>query len=241
MLGDIMQRYFSKKLTNEIFLLSEDDWHHIKHVMRLQAGDKIEVVYNHELYLSCLEDVNGMLNARIEKRLEEQLENIPEITLCLPLVKEEKMDFMIQKATELGVSKIIPLKLERCLVKLDEKRAEKRLNRWRKIAKEASEQSKRFTIPEISSIQSLTSLDCEGLKIICSTSEDRVNLHNLLQSHKTCDRIIVVIGPEGGLTEEEERTLTQKEFHKVSLGPRILRVETVPIFFLSVINYEYME
>lgn len=236
-----MQRYFSNQLVDQEFLLSNDDWHHIKTVMRLQAGDKIEVVYKQELHLACLENVNKVLKARDEKNLGKVGECIPEITLCIPLVKEEKMDFIIQKATELGVRKIIPLKLERCLVKLDETRALKRVSRWQKIAKEASEQSKRTTIPQISSIQRITDLPDEGLKLICSTSEDRVNLHNLLQSHKTCDRIVVVIGPEGGLTKEEEQVLCDMEFQRVSLGNRILRVETVPIFFLSVINYEYME
>lgn len=237
-----MQRYFSKELKDGYFELSKNDLYHIKTVMRMKQADKIEVVYQEQVYLACIENVNGVYKIRQLKKLEQGIQKIPEIILAIPLLKEAKMDFVIQKATELGVHKIIPVKMERSVVKLDKTKETKKLERWRKIAKEASEQSKRVTIPEITKVSTLDSMkNIEALKLVCSTIATENNLPNLLQTHHTCDRILVAIGPEGGLSRDEEKLLINIGFHPVRLGNNIMRVETVPIFFLSVINYEYME
>lgn len=237
-----MQRYFSNKKIDDTFELSSDDFYHIKTVMRLKANDKIEVVYQKQTYLCCLENVNEVLKVRQLDIMDEGVQSIPELVLCIPLLKEAKMDLIIQKATELGVSKIIPIKLARSLIKLDENKLDKKLERWNKIAKEASEQSKRITIPEVTNLKSIDELEkIEALKLVCSTIAKENNLPFLLQSHHACDRILVVVGPEGGLTSEEEKRLINTGFNPVRLGNNIMRVETVPIFFLSVINYEYME
>lgn len=237
-----MQRYFSKTLIDGYFKLDESDLYHIKTVMRMHHGDQVEVVYQNQVYLSCIENVNGLYRIRQLEKVEQGIQKIPEIILAIPLLKEAKMDFIIQKATELGVHKIVPVRMARSVVKLDPAKESKKLERWRKIAKEASEQSKRVTIPEITKVSKLASLEqMDALKLVCSTISTENNLPNLLQTHKTCDRILVVIGPEGGLSMDEEELLIQIGFHPVRLGNNIMRVETVPIFFLSVINYEYME
>lgn len=237
-----MQRYFSQRRQNNYFELRDDDIYHIKTVMRMKEGDQIEVVYQEQVYLSCIENVNGVYKVRQIKELEQGVQNIPELILCIPLLKEAKMDFVIQKATELGVGRIIPMKMERSIVKIDRNREQKKLIRWQKIAKEASEQAKRVTIPVIEPVQTLSDLaKISALKLVCSTVATENNLSNLLQMHRTCDRILVVIGPEGGLSSAEEEQLVAMDFHQVRLGNNIMRVETVPIFFLSVINYEYME
>lgn len=237
-----MQRYFSKTLIDGYFELSDNDLYHIKTVMRMKHNDKIEVVYQNEVYLSCIENVNDVYKIRQLEIMEQGTQKIPEIILAIPLLKESKMDFVIQKATELGVSKIIPVRTSRSVVKLDKTKETKKLERWRKIAKEASEQSKRVTIPEIAEIDALASLEnIDALKLVCSTIATENNLPKLLQTYHTCDRILVAIGPEGGLSESEEQMLINIGFHPVRLGNNIMRVETVPIFFLSVINYEYME
>lgn len=237
-----MQRYFSQRRQASYFELPDDDIYHIKTVMRMKSGDQIEVVYQEQVYLSCIEIVNNIYKIRQIEKLEQGVQHIPEIILCIPLLKEAKMDFVIQKATELGVGRIIPLKTVRSIVKLDQTREQKKLMRWQKIAKEASEQAKRITIPVIEPVQTLSDLEkISALKLVCSTVAMENNLSNLLQMHRTCDRILVVIGPEGGLSSEEEEQLVAMNFHQVRLGNNIMRVETVPIFFLSVINYEYME
>ena len=237
-----MQRYFSTRLKNGYFELSQDDFYHIQTVMRLKERDKIEVVYEKKAYLCCLENVNGRVQIKCLEEIQGEEQQIPEVILCIPLLKEQKMDFVIQKATELGVSKIIPIRLERSIVKLDSKKESKKIERWNRICKEASEQSKRLSIPVVTEVTEITDLkNIDALKIVCSTTCHDFHLQKLLQTHKKCDRILIVIGPEGGITEKEEKQLFDIGFQPVRLGNNIMRVETVPIFFLSVINYEYME
>lgn len=121
LIGDYMQRYFSKELINNKFILNEDDMYHIKTVMRMKDNDKIQVVYNEEVYLCKY--INNEINI-IKK--EEKLNDIAkEIILAIPLLKETKMDLIIQKSTELGVSKIIPIITERSIIKLNDKEAKK--------------------------------------------------------------------------------------------------------------------
>ncbi len=237
-----MQRYFSNKLVNDYFLLSDDDIYHIKTVMRLKENDKIEVVYKNIAYLCNLENSDEKIQVKCLEEIQNVEQSIPEIILCIPLLKEQKMDFIIQKATELGVSKIIPIRLERSIIKLDPSREEKKLARWNRICKEASEQSKRLSIPIVTSIMNIEDLESiDALKIVCSTSSTNFSLHNLLQTYFNCDRILIVVGPEGGLTKNEEKKLVDIGFELVRLGNNIMRVETVPVFLLSIINYEYME
>ena len=152
------------------------------------------------------------------------------------------MDLVLQKATELGVTKIIPVTMERSIVKLDDSKEVKKIDRWSKICKEASEQSKRNSIPVISNIMTLKELVKEkGIKIVCSTIEKENNLKKFLTEHKNYDKIIIVVGPEGGISSKEEEYLVSEGFTRVSSGKRIMRVETVPIFILSALNYEFME
>ena len=132
--------------------------------------------------------------------------------------------------------------MERTIVKISNDKIDKKLERWTKICKEASEQSKRTDIPVITKIKKLKELEnLEGIKMICSTSENKYLFKNFLTDNGKYDKINIVIGPEGGLSTFEEELLTNIGFTKVSLGKRILRVETVPMFVLSVLNYENME
>jgi 16S rRNA (uracil1498-N3)-methyltransferase len=148
----------------------------------------------------------------------------------------------VQKATELGVDEIIPVEMERSIVKLTNDKIEKKLERWTKICKEASEQSKRTDIPTITRVKKLSELkDLDGLKMVCSTTEKENLLKKFLTDNTNYDKINIVIGPEGGISPREEDKLVELGFQRVSLGKRIMRVETVPMFVLSVLNYEFME
>lgn len=237
-----MQRYFSTKKENDIFYLKEDDLYHITRVMRMKDQDEIEVVYDQNVYLCCLENVNTNLVVRVKKIQEKKADFMKEIVLAIPLLKEQKMDFILQKATELGVSKIVPILTERSIIKLEQGRENKKIDRWQKIVKEASEQSMRTLIPEVTSIKKIAELrDFDGLKLVCSTTEKENNVKNILNKNLDCDKIIVVIGPEGGLSKKEEDQLVEIGFQKMTLGPRIMRVETVPLFIMSVLNYQFME
>lgn len=232
-----MQRYFTNKLKDNVFILNNDDMYHIKTVMRMKTNDKVEVVYNNELYICNLDKDDNIV---IQEKLNQIKNKKVYTTLCVPVLQEQKMSFILQKATELGVDEIIPIITKRSVVKINGKE-EQKLIRWRKICKEASEQSKRLDIPIVSSIKSINELNLDGIKIICSTKEKSNSIKKVLQKMIKCDKMVMVIGPEGGLSEEEENILIKQDFIPVTLGDNIMRVETVPIYLLSVLNYELME
>lgn len=149
------------------------------------------------------------------------------------------MDLILQKLTELGVSRIIPVSMERSIVKLDKERFNKKKVRWESICKEASEQSKRTNIPiieDIKSIKDLTKEDAD-LKLVASTKEKEKLLNYYLQSIEDCAKIIMVIGPEGGISDKEEDILVSNDYNRVSFGNLIFRVETATIYVASIINY----
>ncbi|MEG0021598.1 MAG: RsmE family RNA methyltransferase [Bacilli bacterium] len=234
-----MQRYFSKELKNNIFTLNKDDLYHIIKVMRMKQNELIEVVFDHEVYLCKL---NADYEADKIKIIEKDKSNIIKRVLIIPLLKEQKFDLILQKATELGVDEIIPVIMERSVVKRTPEKEEKKLERWSKIIKEASEQSKRTDIPSITKVRKLNELEeLDGLKMVCSTSTKTLQFKNFLTNNKNYDKINIVIGPEGGISPKEEEYLEKIGFTRVSLGSKIMRVETVPMFVLSVLNYENME
>ena len=224
-----MQRYFCKKIVNNKVTLYDDDYHHIKNVMRMNVNDKIEVVFEKKVY-ECIIKSRDYKTIEIDKELNIDLKDEIEITLVIPLLKEQKMDFVLQKATELGISKIIPYYAQRSIVKDISEKEDKKIIRWSRICKEASEQSKR-----------IEDLNLDGVKLVCSTCEKNENLKMFLQSQNIYDKITIVVGPEGGLTSNEEQKFNSLGYKSVTLGNRIMRVETVPIFILSVLNYELME
>ena len=235
-----MQRYFSTQKINNTFSLSSDDLYHIKTVMRMKDKENIQVVYEEKPYLCEVRYIDNDIQINEIEELKQDKEIIPEITLLIPILKEQKMDYIFQKATELGVNKFIPVIMERSVVKVGEKE-NKKLDRWKKIVKEASEQSHRNTIPTIENIIKLKDLEIDGLKLICSTVEKENTIKRVFQKNTNYDKMSVLVGPEGGISEKEENLLKEKGFIPVTLGPRIMRVETVPLYLMSIINYEYME
>ncbi len=237
-----MQRYFSSKKVENSFLLNDDDLYHIRTVMRMKDNDNIIVVYQEQAYLCCLHNVKQNIEIRIVKEIENTYSNLPEVTIIVPILKEAKMDLILQKCTELGVDKIIPIITNRSIIKLKESDYNKKIVRWKRIVKEASEQSHRNTIPVLLEIKKISDLETlDGIKVVCSTKEKVKNIKNVMKKVTKCDKISIVVGPEGGLDLKEEEKLNAIGFESVTLGSRILRVETAPIFILSLINYEFME
>lgn len=233
-----MQRYFTTIKKGNNFTLSSEDLYHIKTVMRMTNDSKLEVVYDKKLFLCHLTLPDTIT---IDKETSSNQSSLLDITLVIPVLKEPKMDLILQKATELGVSNIIPVMMERSIVKVDGKEL-KKVERWQKICKEASEQSKRLLIPHVSNVMSLKELNkIDGLKLVCSTKEQGNTIRNLLHNLHDYDKITIVVGPEGGLSSNEEDSLIKDGFIPVTLGNLIMRVETVPIYLLSVINYINME
>ena len=234
-----MQRYFAIDKVNDLFILESSDLHHICNVMRMKSGDFIEVVFDRVLY-RCKVNINNNVSVCYDSILPGNLD-VMDIVLIIPVLKEQKMDLVLQKATELGVTHIIPVITERCIVKLND-RESKKLDRWSRIVKEASEQCKRISIPVIGGVCSISDLNfSDGVKLVCSTRENRKNLKNIMHNLNGCDKMYIVVGPEGGLSISEEEKLNSLGFVSITLGKRIMRVETVPMYVLSVLNYELME
>ncbi len=228
-----MQRYFSDIKKDNCLILNSDDLYHIKTVMRMKE-DYIEVVYQNKLHICKLDkDYNALIVDVKDDVNNKKLK----YTLCIPLLQEQKMSFVLQKATELGVDEIIPVLTTRSIVRITDKE-NKKIERWNKICKEASEQSKRLDIPVIKKITKIDDLKIDGLKLLCSTQEKENTLKKELKKTTNYDRIVMIVGPEGGLTTEEENKLKSLDFVPITLGKNIMRVETVPIYLLSVLNYE---
>lgn len=233
-----MQRYFAKNIENNKVELEQSDYHHIKNVMRYKKNDNIEVVFNNKLFIATILDIQNY-DIKIIEEKEDNNELPVDLCVAVGLVKEQKMDLILQKLTELGVKRIIPIKMSRSIVNLDDKKIDKKLLRWTTICKEASEQSKRNIIPIIDkpmTLNELLKIEAD-IKLVASVKEDKNFIANYLQSNKNYVKIIVVIGPEGGISYEEEEKLNKNNFISVSLGTTVLRVETAAIYVASVINY----
>ncbi len=235
-----MQRYFSNLIKNNEYLLSDDDSYHIKKVMRMNIGNMIEIVDNKKVMICQITSFDPV-KAKVVKELNEYNENDKKIILVQSLVNETKMDYVLQKGTELGVNEFYAFKAINSVIKENEK-SNKKIIRWQKIVKEASEQSKRNIIPKVNDIIDIHELCMikADVKLLLTVNELTKNIKNILKSLKKCDTIIIVVGPEGGFTVDEERILTQNGYISTSLGGRVLRTETAGVVAISMINYEWM-
>ncbi len=233
-----MQQYFAK---DKNLTLEDGDYHHIKNVMKMKTGDLIKVVYDGITYTCRLTKI-------CDKSLFEVVENQEKknkeyhVSVAFSLIKEQRLDYLLQKCTESGVDELIPINTARSVVKIKQEKMKSKKDRWKKICKEASEQSFRQNIPFISDILSLKELSKKDydLKLLCSLNKNTKNIKKVLQKNNKCDKILIVIGPEGGFDSKEEEYLIQNDFLSVSLGDGVLRAETAPVVALSMINYEFM-
>ncbi len=236
-----MQRYFVNNKEKDIFYLSDNDSYHIKKVMRMTLKDKIEIVYNNSLYICIITKLETPVECKIIEKVKSNIEEKPNIIIAQALVKEQKMDLILQKSCELGVYEIIPFNCNRSIVKINKDESNK-IKRWEKILKEASEQSKRTDIPIIKGIinfKDLINIPCNH-KFICDVKEKEKTIKRVLSNVKKSDTMICVIGPEGGFTDDEVQFLIKNGFISISLGNNVLRTETASSFILSCVNYEFM-
>ena len=248
-----MPRFFvkNKQVTeNAIFIIGEDV-KHIKNVLRKQIGDIIEICNQetgktYKCEISKIEE-QEIQNTIIEE-MQEEAENL-QVDIYQGLPKADKMELIIQKSIELGVHSIFPVEMKRCIVKLDDKTASKKIERWQKIAESAAKQSGRNTVPEVHKIIKLEEIiklkDEYNSIIVCYENEKNntlkshlLNLKQKLTSNANI-KIALVIGPEGGLEENEVDLLKQNGAKVVTLGNIILRTETVALNLLSILAYEF--
>ena len=232
-----MQRYFGRKVQSHVVLSDEDAFHLLK-VMRARRGEEIEVVADEKVFL-CVIDSIKPLSITAKKQLKEDNELPNYVILIASLLKGDKMDYVLQKATELGVSEIILLSTERTIVRIKGHQNDLKLGRYQKILKEAACQSKRTIIPYINKIIDSSQIDEieANLKLIAyeGSKGSSSTLNKKLASVKPGKRIAVIIGPEGGFSEGEVEFAKHCGFIPVGLGKRVLRAETASIYTLSVI------
>lgn len=245
-----MQRYFLQQPFDEFknAIIQGDDQKHIVNVMRMNIEDNVIAVSQGNAYLSKITGISA--ESVTIQRMEGPLaaNELPiNVTIACGLAKGDKHELIVQKGTELGVSAIIQFKAERSIVKWDEKKGEKKTERLRKIAKQAAEQCHRTVIPEIINpltMQQLISTASEYDVLLFADEEDAKSTapHRIADRVKNMydkQKVLTVFGPEGGLSRTEADMLLAGGFLPVSLGPRILRTETAPLYLLSALSYEF--
>jgi 16S rRNA (uracil1498-N3)-methyltransferase len=223
--------------------VSGEDVRHIRAVLRMKTGDELLLCDGRGTEYTA--KITGMdrsaINAEITSRSKKDIQ-YPRVTLGQGLPKSDKMDWIVQKATELGVADIVPIITERTIVKV--KDGEKRKARWQKIAREAAMQSNRADIPRVDTVIALKDflqiLDPEPRTLLLLPWEEAVEpIKGVLRQNPGAKNIIVLIGPEGGFSKDEAGMAKGKGFAPVSIGPNILRTETAALAVLSMIGYEY--
>ena len=244
-----MQKFFVK--TNQIqenkINITGTDVKHISHVLRMKKQDKLQICNEEtaENYIAQIEEISEeKIIATILEKVQTTNESNVTIDLYQGLPKADKMELIIQKTTEIGINKIYPVDMTRCVVKLEEREAKKKIERWQKIAETAAKQSKRDKIPQIEGkikLKDVVNIIKEYDSFIIAYEEENAN--TLKQELKRLPKkenykIAILIGPEGGLDISEVETLKQEGAKVVTLGKRILRCETAPITMVSNIIYE---
>ena len=245
-----MHRFFINKnnVQNNKVTISGKDYKHISKALRLESGDKIIACTGdgYDLIVELEEFTSKKVRGDIIKREKNTSEPYHNITVAQAIPKKRNMEMVVQKTTEIGVKKIIPLTTKRTVVKLKGKKEKKRIGRWQRIAEEAAKQSQRGIIPEIENVFTIKKLknlkNSYDLVIVLSASEKRKTLSEILSninSSKEKD-ILLIIGPEGGFSKKEIKFMENElEAYSVTLGSRILRTETAPIVGLSILLYEF--
>ena len=241
-----MHRFFVPQLYAEEMYIEGVDARHISKVLRMQPGTQLQIVSDDGV--SALAEIIAIDSERVTVRCLEKLaeSHEPRVKLVLAqgLAKGEKMDFIIQKAVEMGAYSVIPVAMEHSVVRLDGAKAAKKVERWQKIAESAAKQSKRDIIPQVQPVQSMAEMlakcTCQT-KIIAYECEDRLSLKAALRAAGEAGGItelLLIIGPEGGISESELEQARQAGAVPVSLGRRILRAETAGLVAISAIFYE---
>lgn len=231
-------RFFDAELNTDDSQLTLSDWvcRHAIQVLRLKTGDTLRLFNGQgfEVRARLTEVSKRQAAAEVIDTLAPLVESPLSITLLQGISRGERMDFAIQKAVELGVTRIVPVHTARCNVQLKGDRAEKRLRHWHGVMVAACEQSGRAFLPELTEIQTLeTAVNDrqEATKLVLAPTASQ-QFHGLPDT----DSVALLIGPEGGLSDDEIEFATARQFAGLSLGPRILRTETAALVALTLVQ-----
>jgi 16S rRNA (uracil1498-N3)-methyltransferase len=241
-----MPRFYiaNPRIENGLLKIEGDEVKHIRKVLRLKTGDEILVFdgLGKEFEGTIVEEGRSSVMVKIQDMLSPKRDSPLEVTLAQSLLKGEKMDYLIQKATELGVKEIIPFFSSRSVPLLEKSRSLKRHHRWEKIAVEAAKQCGRGVVPKIESLQTYSGMlhaaSADHLRLVL-WERDGIKLKDMLEGSKERRKVFFMIGPEGGFSQDEIEIAKRAGFVAVTLGGRILRAETASLCFLSILQYEW--
>ena len=247
-----MYHFFTETefFTESEAVITGPDVNHIKNVLRMKPGERILLSDGKGTNCLCelMEIGVSEVKARILPEEVSDTELPVEVTLYQGLPKADKMEFIIQKCVELGVTRIVPVEMARCVMKLDKKKEEVKRKRWHGISESAAKQSKRMIVPEISSVMKYKDAikEAAALDLSLVPYEDAESLEGaggmertrtLIKALRPGQKCAVFIGPEGGFSDQEIEEAQEAGFHMVTLGKRILRTETAGLFILSAIGF----
>ena len=248
-----MPKFFvdDNQVTEEKIKITGNDVNHIKNVLRKKQSDILTIcnTSNKKDYLcEILKIEENFIECEIKEEIQNYVESNIHVTIMQGLPKADKMELIIQKSVELGVYDITPIEMKRCVVKLNVKDKQKKIDRWKKISEVAAKQSGRNIIPNINPVINIKNIcnllsEYDIVLVAYENEKERTikeELKKIKQSYnkEQIIKIAVVIGPEGGISEEEIELLKQNGAETITLGKRILRTETVALNVLSVVLYE---
>ena len=239
-----MRRLFYKGLLQDTIEITGADAHHLMHVMRARPGQEIIVVddENQVARMEMTAFCETAVTLTLRERLAADTESPIQLVLAQCLLKADKMDFVVQKAVELGAVGVVPVRSQNCVVRYDAKKAAGRRDRWQKIADEAAKQCGRTALLSVEPVtdiadflqQEAAAADTE-LIFFYENEQDQTVKDYL--SQVTAKRIVLLVGPEGGFSLDEAEAVAEAGGHSVTLGPRILRAETAALAALAVAQY----
>ncbi len=223
--------------SNSILVLAEPQSHYLSKVLRMQAGREL-ILFNGEggEYSAEISAVHKKhVDVSVKEFSAENRQSHLQLELAIGVSRGERMDWVLQKATELGATKITPLLTERTEVKLSGERADKKIEHWQQILISACEQCQRNILPELSEPKNYSDwvVQCDAeLKFVLHHRDSKG-----LPAEKTPQSVTLLIGPEGGLDDDEIAQALTQGFAPLTLGPRVLRTETAPIAAISLVQY----
>ena len=232
-----MQQYFveQKGVLNELVAFTNEQQHHIAHVLRMKSDTLVRIVdCDGCAFLATILYVNQQPVAKIVEEIEQS--SFREIILVPALIKKDKWEYVLQKAAELGATKIVPLETSRTVVKSNDEKVDKKLLRWNKIVMEACEQSHHTVCTEVVAPIRISQLKDYFVDVnLVAYEKENVSKHikHYVQGNPS---VMVIIGPEGGFDPKEIETLLEMGVQPCSLGKNILRAETAGLYALSVID-----
>ena len=232
-----MSRFFVTPFDGEITAITGSDAHHIARVLRMKVGETVTLCDSQGVDYVC--EITSLNDNEVGLRVRERLPSVTEptvrVTLYQGLPKSEKMEWIIQKCVEIGITRIVPVAMSRCVVKLTAADGEKKRVRWQKIAAGAAEQSGRGIIPEVTAPITFEQAlkDVRNIPTVTFYEGGGQPLSELIGEHT--EELAIVIGPEGGFALSEIEKLQANGASIATLGKRILRCETAPMVALSVI------